>query len=115
MIQTQFNLPAARAARSEEDEMTINRMYRNTDPVTSRLAAEHMVVSGKLSNQHIETLKLVRANPGMTSEELAMRGILDRYQLARRLPELERDGLVRKGPVRKSAHGRMAHTWEVAV
>lgn len=37
---------------------------------------------------------------------------LDRYAAARRLPELERDGLVRRGPARRSrVGGRPGVVW----
>lgn len=44
--------------------------------------------TGVLKGQRLIALELVKANPGLSSKELASKGSLDRYQLARRLPEL---------------------------
>jgi len=85
---------------------------RLTDPETSHLAAEHMNASGKRGHQQRQALELVRKYPNHTSDELADYGVLDRYQLARRLPELETAKLVERGPARRSAKtGRQAQTW----
>lgn len=89
-----------------------NRMARRTDPAPSHAAARHMIDSGKLTDQQQKAFDLVKRFPGCTSDELAEKGDIDRYQLARRLPELERDGLVWKGDERVSTvGGRMGCTW----
>jgi hypothetical protein len=90
---------------------------RRTDPVTSHEAAEFAEASGTIGHQQEIVEALVRKHPGNTSAELAWsedaKG-LDRYAIARRLPELERLGLVRKGEARIcSESGRRAVTWEV--
>lgn len=85
---------------------------RVTDPVTSRTAAEHHTRTGARAHQQHQAVAAVRAYPGLTSFELAMRTDLDRYMLARRLPECETAGLVRRGePRRCSVTGRLALTW----
>jgi hypothetical protein len=89
---------------------------RRTDPITSHLAAEHAEQTGTISRQQTIVAELVCRHPGNTSAELAWsedaKG-LDRYAIARRLPELERLGLVRKGEPRIcSESGRLAVTWE---
>lgn len=61
---------------------------RRDDPLSSKRAAEQMDRSGTLRGQRLITLDLVKQFPGRTSKELARLGTLDRYQLARRLPEL---------------------------
>ena len=71
---------------------------RRTDPPSSHEAAQRVEASGAAATQRERVLALVRAYPGCTSAELAGDG-LDRYQLARRLPELEAGGFVRKGPL----------------
>jgi predicted ArsR family transcriptional regulator len=87
-------------------------LARRTDPESSHIAARRMVESGAQGDQQQITLVLVRKYPNRTSDELAALGSLDRYQLARRLPELERSGLVERGAMRKSdTTGRPACTW----
>jgi hypothetical protein len=71
-----------------------------------------MVKSGKASQQQDTTVSVVTAQPGMTSHELARHCTLDRYQLARRLPEVEGAGRVIRGEARKcSITGHKAATW----
>jgi len=85
---------------------------RNSDPVTSHLAAEEITASGKRAHQQHQAVAAVRANPGCTSFELALKCDLDRYMLARRLPEVVLAGLVRKGePKHCSVTGRLALSW----
>lgn len=85
---------------------------RASDPITSHLAAEEVTASGKRSQQQAQAVAAVRAWPGCTSFELAMKSDLDRYALARRLPEVVLAGLVRKGePKRCDVTGRLALTW----
>jgi hypothetical protein len=71
---------------------------RATDPKTSHQAAEAVTASGKRDEQIQQVLELVKAHPGSTSLELAQHTkILDRYAIARRLPELEGEKKVYKG------------------
>jgi DNA-binding MarR family transcriptional regulator len=74
---------------------------RRTDPETSHEAAQAVLGSGQVKVQQAIVLEAVLRWPGLTSLELAARLRLDRYQVARRLPELERAGLVAKGPARR--------------
>jgi DNA-binding MarR family transcriptional regulator len=67
---------------------------RRSDPSSSQRAEEKMRASGALKGQQLIALSMVRANPGRTSKELGSIGPLDRYQVARRLPELEAMNLV---------------------
>lgn len=94
---------------------------RRTDPESSHLAAEHITKSGARSDQQNKAVEAVKQFPGHTSHELATltcgkRNVIDwRYALARRLPECQTAGRVRKGPMRAcSVTGRKAHVWEVA-
>lgn len=88
-----------------------NPIARASDPATSHLAAEHITQSGMRSRQQHAVLALLKLYPGRTSQELARYGI-DRYALARRLPELESAGLARKGDARRcDISGRQALTW----
>ena len=89
-------------------------MARRTDPITSVQAARHMIESGKLTDQQRKALDLVKRFPNCTSDELATKGGLDRYQIARRLPELQRKGLIIRGSERRSTvGGRFGTTWHV--
>lgn len=85
---------------------------RTDDPITSYMAGEDMHASGAAYAQAVQVLDLVFAHPGSTSRELAAIGGLDRYVPARRLPELERSGEVRRGEIRKCRiGGRASATW----
>lgn len=70
---------------------------RNTDPISSNLAGEAIERSGKADRQRHIALNAVKKHPGLTSRELAVETGLDRYMLARRLPELVG---VKQGPMR---------------
>lgn len=85
--------------------------HRNTDPITSAIASDDIIATGARATQQRVTFDAVKKFPGSTSMELAAMGGLDRYQLARRLPELERANLVCKGPARMQDSGRPAVTW----
>jgi len=70
---------------------------RRCDPQSSLEAAERISRSGVAEAQLQRCVELVRKRPGLTSKELAETcDDLDRYQMARRLPEAERCGLVRR-------------------
>jgi len=90
---------------------------RRSDPETSKEAAREITQSGRREGQLLVVLTLVRKYPRKTSAELAAKADLqgipfDRYVLARRLPELEKAGLVTKLNSRKcSIGGREAHEW----
>lgn len=83
------------------------------DPSTSREAAAKITHSGKREGQQLAALALVRKYPGCTSLELARKGgTMDRYVLARRLPEIERGGLVYQStPKVCGISGHKAVTW----
>lgn len=85
---------------------------RKTDPVTSHQAAEHMQVTGTASSQRFATLTALKSYPNTTSAELAQAAELDRYMVARRLPELRDSGRVVMGKPRRCTVGkRNAVTW----
>jgi hypothetical protein len=73
-------------------------LSHNSDPVTSYEAAEQFARSGKLGHHHQLVLDGVRRCPGGTHMEIAATiPELDWLQVVRRLSELERTGLIRKG------------------
>ena len=94
-----------------ENLLSSNPVSRRTDPVSSSLA-EIEVSRRARGEQQRAVLFAVIENPGCTSMELSVACGLDRYQVARRLPELEKVGLVRKGPIGMcQVSGRKAVTW----
>lgn len=85
---------------------------RATDPVTSHLAADAHTRSGTRARQQEQAADAVARYPGHTSQELAQLTGLDRYMLARRLPECVTAGAVFKGTNQRcSVSGRLAMTW----
>ena len=90
-------------------------LARNADPLSSHVAAEEVAASGRRDSQKREILEWLRSHAGdgpVTSMELARSAGLDRYVVARRLPDLERDGLVRRCAMREcGVSGRPAITW----
>jgi hypothetical protein len=91
--------------------MSDTPIARNTDPVSSHLAAEHVVKTGSRAHQQQIAYNAVVTHPGCTSLELSKRCELDRYQLARRLSEIA-GKYVQKGHMRQcTVSGRMAVTW----
>lgn len=92
--------------------MSIYAAARTTDPITSHLADAHHTASGAKAYQQRTTTAAVESYPGMTSLELGHKTGQCRFMLARRLPECEEAGTVRRGPARKCAiSGRQAVTW----
>lgn len=92
----------------------MSQLARNTDPVTSHLAADSVKHFGKA---HIDQIVVALLLWGpMTADEIAQRCELDKYQICRRLPEAETQGLVRAtDAIRKTASGRAARVWEATV
>lgn len=84
-----------------------------SDPPTSKLAAAELVASGRHDAQKTAVLSALRAHcEPVTSAELAWSACLDRHTTARRLPDLERAGLVERGPARACRlTGHKAVTW----
>jgi len=85
---------------------------RTNDPITSHLAAEKVTSSGKRHTNMLAVIDAVCMHPGLTSAELAQYTPLDRYEVARRLPEAERTHAVVKGEKRQcTMTGNTATTW----
>ena len=86
---------------------------RRSDPPTSHEAAYRVESSGVAARQAKQILEHLRHHPGLTSAELAEASdYYDRYQTARRLPELQFAGLVDKGEIRVcGVSGKRAVTW----
>lgn len=96
-------------------------LFRNSDPHTSRLAAQIVEESGRRSSHKWRIFEFVKKHPAHTSKEIAKALDLCRYAVARRLPDLENDGLVCKCyefkngewclSIRKADGERDAVTW----
>jgi CRP-like cAMP-binding protein len=99
------------------DALVTTLPVRRYDPETSHQAAREITASGLRATQARKVLAAVAAHPGRTSAELAELAGLSRYTTARRLPELEAHGLVRRGPARRSVtsdpatDGALGLTW----
>ncbi len=85
------------------------------DPISSHLAAAELTSSGRRASQKAEIVAWLRTQERpLTSMEITHAADLDRYMVARRLPDLERDGFVERGPMRVcTASGRPAITWRI--
>ncbi len=88
---------------------------RTSDPDTSHEAAEAVTRDGSRHRQLVAVLEAVQKAPGLTSAELARDARLDRYIVARRLPELEKLGKVKRGAAKLCSAspkpGLKAITW----
>lgn len=85
---------------------------RRTDPVSSHLAAEENAASGTRARHYDAILKALAGENGMTSDEIARKAGMDRVAVARRMAEMERNGQVRRGEIRKSRlTGRPGLCW----
>lgn len=93
------------------------KLTRRSDPSSSLKAANEIVNTGILQTQVLKVIALVEECPGRTSRELwsmaelkKMR--LDRYTIAKRLPDAANQKLVRQGDQRKCRlSNRMCVTW----
>lgn len=82
------------------DLLSDSPIARRLDPSTSHEAAEHVMKTGMRGRQQREVFALVTAYPGHTSAELAAKSNLDRWTVARRLPELRAAWRVKNGEKR---------------
>ena len=102
----------------EERDLFFDREARKLaaadHPATSHAAAAELVRSGAQAAQKAEVLEAVRRWPGSTARELADASGLTMHVVGRRLPDLERDGMVERGPARTCRVGRRpGTTWGV--
>ena len=90
----------------------VARLRRWNDPVSSFSAARELVESGHHGKQCTGVLLALVDNPGVTSRELADISGIDVHVIGRRLPDLEKGGVVSRGTIRKCKSGnRLAMTW----
>ena len=100
----------------------MENLARKTDPQTSHLAAK--AIKSKLGMRQRQTYQAVDNNPGATGGELA-RWLYETFPAvgfieaastpSRRLPELEKQGLVVRGKARECRESKkIAATWRLA-
>lgn len=86
---------------------------RRTDPATSRQAARSMALASEAQRKAVYWA-LVQAGRPVTADEIAVRAGLDKVQVCRRLPELERDGMAEPtDETRPTPSGRAARCWRL--
>jgi predicted ArsR family transcriptional regulator len=91
-------------------------LARRDGAESSRLAAERVVAAGTPATQRAliyATLQATRQE--LTSNEIAHRCGLRGDKVQKRMAELERAGLVVRGPVRACAFGYPAHGWRISI
>jgi predicted ArsR family transcriptional regulator len=88
-------------------------LARRRDPATSHLAAQSAV---ELAKAHYTViLTCLRKHGALGKDGIAARTRLDGVAVARRLPELERKGLVKQtGNTVPSTSGREEREWQLA-
>lgn len=96
-----------------QQTLTFPSASKNIDPVTSYRAEEKITKSGKRKTQAMQILEALKQYPRHTSAELAEKTIFNRYQVARRLPDLLHNNLVRQRESRICrVTGSESITWE---
>jgi DNA-binding MarR family transcriptional regulator len=83
---------------------------RNSDPITSHIAAARIKAIGTLAAHQTKILAAVRSHPGSTYVELAALTGLERHAVGRRLGEIQSAGYIKPGqPVNRG--GRLMRAW----
>ena len=67
---------------------------RTSDPLSSFKAGDRHHLSGKAESHRQQILEFMRGKRPMTSKQIALNMGMDRHEVARRLPEMARKGLV---------------------
>jgi len=104
-IKSLFDPPATRPDISKQLGHGFERTFdsplaHRADPLSSYAAGDRVLRSGRLRGQMLLVLLALRKWPDKTSAELAQLACLDRYAVARRLPNLADRGLAERGPER---------------
>lgn len=88
-------------------------LARRTDPITSHEAAEH--VNEFAAGHHKLILDCLTEHGPLSPDQIATKIRLDKFQICRRLPEMQRAGLVEPtGETRLSATGRKERIWRAS-
>ncbi len=91
----------------------LSQAARNTDPITSHIAAEETETSGRRAVQMMKAVEAVKQYPGHTSAELARVTGLDCTMLARRLPDARELNFIKNGADHRKCEvtGNKCLTW----
>ena len=90
--------------------MTLQFRSRNTDPVTSWMAAAQAYDFAK--DHAIIIVDCLQRNGALGKDGIMLLSKLDKNQISRRLPELEREGLIKQtGQLVKSLSNRLEREW----
>lgn len=86
------------------------QLARRSDPITSHEAAER--VKEFAAGHHKMILDCLKEHGPLSPDQIATKIRLDKFQICRRLPELQRAGLAQpNGETRRSASGRNERVW----
>lgn len=86
------------------------QLARRSDPITSHEAAER--VKEFAAGHHKMILDCLKEHGPLSPDQIATRIRLDKFQICRRLPELEKSGHAEPtGETRLSATGRKERIW----
>lgn len=105
-LRERFGIPKTSVHPSQEQKrfrdnhrglLNDSPIARRGDAETSHAAAHRQNASGRRSDQQRIVLDLVKRIPGLCSKEYAQHCSLDRYQVARVLPQLAHSNLVIRG------------------
>lgn len=92
------------------DLLDPRRLSRRTDPSSSHRAARRVVASGQRLTHARRCLEALRAEPYWTPASILARKVgLQPYEVRKRLPELEREGLV----TRTEIEGAREQYWRI--
>lgn len=78
----------------------MTNLARKTDPITSHIAANKFVASGKHKTSKAKVLAAIEAYPGCTAGELSRLTGIDYTELNRRASDLVNCGKARRGQAR---------------
>ena len=85
---------------------------RNTDPESSKEAAREMIDSGAMASQRMQVYVALQRHNNSTARELSDASGITVHVIGRRLTELDRLGMVSRGPQRLCRIGnRNATEW----
>jgi DNA-binding MarR family transcriptional regulator len=90
----------------------MSNLARSSDPISSHVAGNE--AAAFKAAHYTEIIKLLEQYPNQTAQEIATHSDLDRYQIGRRLKELETRGQIQRVAIRTCSVGnRIATTWEL--
>jgi Mn-dependent DtxR family transcriptional regulator len=81
---------------------------KRNDPLSSYVAGDRHHLSGKAESNRQMILEFMKDKQPMTSKQIALKMGMDRHEVARRLPEMER-----KGQVMRQDRGKEETVWMV--